>query len=173
MPAVLIPRSCPKPSVADTPHTRSHLCGLLGRQSVLGHQPDLFLTSETGESGRVVFFFPWHIPSLPLASFKGGSSECFSVCAEGDTCPACPSWEFRNAKAGTVGCAGPRAQGKGQVFPGVSLLDKEEGRGPPPGSLAGPGGLGIPWPHGEAGMEAPTLGAGTLGDHQWAAQTLL
>lgn len=74
--AVFIPRSLPK-FPGDTPPTRGHLCGLLGGQSVLEHQPALSLTLETGDSGRVDLFFPWHVPSLPLASFKGRSSECF------------------------------------------------------------------------------------------------
>lgn len=89
----------------DTPLQCSPLCGLFGGRGVLGHQ-HLFLTLETGESGKVVFFFPWRIPSLLPASFRGGSSECFSVYAEGDAYSACPSGEFRNVKAGGWGLCG-------------------------------------------------------------------
>lgn len=56
----------------DTPLTRTHLCRLLGGQSVLEHQPELSLTLATKESGRVDLFFPWQSPSLPLASFREG-----------------------------------------------------------------------------------------------------
>lgn len=50
----------------DTLLTWIHLCRLLGGQSVLGHQPELSLTLDTNESGRVDLFFPRQSPSLPL-----------------------------------------------------------------------------------------------------------
>lgn len=127
---VFVPTSSPKHSVVDTPLTRSHLCGLFSRQSVLGHQPHLFLTLETRESGRVVFFFPWHMPSLRPASFRGGSGECFSVYAEGDTYSACPSQEFRNVKDGCCGLCSSEAPWNGQIAPGLSLRNEEEGQRP-------------------------------------------
>lgn len=110
--------------------SQSHLCGLSARQSGLGHQPQLFLTLEIRQSGRVVFFFPWHIPSLPLASFKGGSSECFLVCAEGDTYSTCPPWAFRSAMAGSPGLHGPWGPVQPAVIAGPSLLNEEEGQRP-------------------------------------------
>lgn len=123
---VFRPTSSPKHSVVDTPLPRSHLCGLFGRRAILGHQPHLFLTLETGESGKAEFFFPWQIPSLPPASFRRGSSECFSVYAEGDPSSACPSREFRNGKAGRVGLC----RLEDPVEQAESLLNKEEEQRP-------------------------------------------
>lgn len=148
---MFIPTSSPKRSVADTPLPQSHLCGLFGRQSVLGHQPHLFLTLETRESGRVVFFFSWHSPSLRPPSFWGGSSECFSIYAEGDTYSACPSRGSRNTKSGCwalccLKSPGEQAESKHLVW--VSWSRKSD-KGHTLASLAGPGGLGIPWPPGE------------------------
>lgn len=88
--------------------------------------PDLFLTLETGEAGRVIFFFPWHIPSLPPASSQGGSSECVSVYAEGNAYSTCPPWEFRDAQAGRCGLCWPKDPTEWAGSAGLRLLNTEE-----------------------------------------------
>lgn len=73
------------------PHNGAISAGCLVGGQFWGHQPDLFLTLETEESGRVIFFFCGIFPASASCQLQGGSSECFSVYAEGNiTYSVCP-----------------------------------------------------------------------------------
>lgn len=96
-----------------------------------GHQPDLFLTLETGESGRAIFFFPWHIPRLPLASFKEDQVNVFQFVLKaipflhahhGDS-------ERRRQAPRAVLTEDPR--GRGRESARWESLEQEEGQRPP------------------------------------------